>query len=190
MVPIAGRQFPGACIFSGLTVAAGPSTMPTTSPAAARPMSRFTYDGPRQASGGYKALLRDPAAEPIPPRAYQARTVDDPDRHRLRHNAELDRGYGQIREMEQETRACSLTDSGSGPIRKSFSAALHDMFPRGQSDRQGRADAGRMPCAHYKPELRRRGECYGASRTPPTAEAWCAQFEENNRKWLKTTVPR
>ena len=71
----------------------------------------------------------------------------------------------------------------------SFMRALQDMFPLAKTIVKGARLRDECRGAHYKPEF----ALPDINATDPAerhrqADAWCRRFEENNRKWLKTTV--
>ena len=70
-----------------------------------------------------------------------------------------------------------------------FLRALQDMFPLAKTIVKGARLRDECRGAHYKPEW----AMPEIKATEPAerrrqAEAWCRRFEENNRKWLKTTI--
>ena len=71
-----------------------------------------------------------------------------------------------------------------------FARALEDMFPLAKTILKGRLARDECRGAHYKPEFAM-PEIDGRPTRPSgvaQAEDWCRRFEENNRKWLKTTI--
>jgi succinate dehydrogenase / fumarate reductase flavoprotein subunit len=92
--------------------------------------------------------------------------------------------------LEQQAHHCRLCDSGNWTNQDVvFVRALADMFPLAKAIVKGALVRDECRGAHYKPEFalpeiqagspaERRGQ----------AEEFCRRFEENNRKWLKTTV--
>ncbi len=182
-----------ACIFSGLTVAPGVMNyIGSLAQGAAADQPSSLYD--RAAAkhlADYKALLARPEGGANPYRLHaelgklmtKIATV-------IRHNAELDAGYAKICEMQQQARSCPLADRGEWANQDVvFLRALEDMFPLAKTIVKGARMRDECRGAHYKPEF----AMPGVDATEPAerrrqAEAWCRQFEENNRKWLKTTV--
>ena len=64
-----------------------------------------------------------------------------------------------------------------------------DMFPLAKTLLKGARNRDECRGAHYKPEFQLPGvDAEDAAERKRQAEAWCDRFEENNRKWLKTTV--
>ena len=70
-----------------------------------------------------------------------------------------------------------------------FVRALEDMFPLARTILKGAILRDECRGAHYKPEFAP-SEVTAADPAERyrQAEAWCERFEENNRKWLKTTL--
>jgi succinate dehydrogenase / fumarate reductase flavoprotein subunit len=110
----------------------------------------------------------------------------------VRHNSELQAAYGQVQELEDRTRRCSLSDTGNWTNQNViFTKALRDMFPLAKTILKGALARDECRGAHYKPEF----AFPGIDATDPAerrrkAEQWCDEFEENTRRWLKTTVAK
>jgi succinate dehydrogenase / fumarate reductase flavoprotein subunit len=178
-----------ACIFSGLIVAPGVVNFIGNQPAAGPSSLHDRAAHKHQAE--YKALLSRPADGP---NAYELHAELGQLMTRIatvvRHNADLEEGYGRLCELEQQAHHCRLCDSGNWTNQDVvFVRALADMFPLAKAIVKGALVRDECRGAHYKPEFalpeiqagspaERRGQ----------AEEFCRRFEENNRKWLKTTV--
>jgi succinate dehydrogenase / fumarate reductase flavoprotein subunit len=182
-----------ACIFSGLTVAPGIVAYSDNLPHGdARDQRTVLYDrAVAKQQAAYKALLARPDGGANPYRLHadlgklmtKIATV-------VRHNTDLAEGYGKLCTMEQEARTCSLADTGEWANQNVvFLRALQDMFPLAKTIVKGALARDECRGAHYKPEF----EMPAVEATDPAerrrlADAWCQRFEENNRKWLKTTM--
>jgi succinate dehydrogenase / fumarate reductase flavoprotein subunit len=182
-----------ACIFSGLTVAPGVVSYARSLPdGAACDQPASLYSGARaRHESQYQALLARPDGGPNPYQVHQelgrlmtqTATV-------IRHNDELERAYGRVCELQEKARGCSLSDRGNWVNQNlSFVRALDDMFPLARTILKGALARDECRGAHYKPEF----ALPEIHATDPgerrrQAEAWCDQFEENNRKFLKTTM--
>jgi succinate dehydrogenase / fumarate reductase flavoprotein subunit len=95
-----------------------------------------------------------------------------------------------VKDLYERAKRCSLSDTGSWTNQNVvFTKALIDMFPLALAILKGALQRDECRGAHYKPEFA----------FPPLtaedpaerhreAEAWCDRFEENNRKWLKSTI--
>ena len=70
-----------------------------------------------------------------------------------------------------------------------FARALEDMFPLAKTILKGALARDECRGAHYKPEFAMPEiDAADPAERRRQAEAWCDRFEENNRKWLKTTI--
>ena len=182
-----------ACLFSGLTVAPGIINYLDALPggaAAEQPSSLFDREVYRH-EAGYHALLSRPQGGPSVYSVHaelgrvmtKAATV-------IRHNAELQAAYEKVCELDERARQCSLADTGGWANQEVvFARALEDMFPLAKTILLGALARDECRGSHYKPEF----AMPEIDATEPAerrrqAEAWCQRFEENNRKWLKTTV--
>jgi succinate dehydrogenase / fumarate reductase flavoprotein subunit len=65
------------------------------------------------------------------------------------------------------------------------------MFPLAKLILKGALQRDECRGAHYKPDFAMPGiEATDPAEKRREAEAWCDRFEENTRRWLKTTVAR
>lgn len=182
-----------ACIFSGLCVAPGVvayvSNLPE-GPAAEQPSSLFEQ-ATRKYQADYQGMLARPDGGVNPYRLHaelgqvmtRAATV-------IRHNRELESAYAQVCRLEEQARACSLSDKGNWANQNVvFARALGDMFPLAKTILKGALLRDECRGAHYKPEYAMPDvDAQEPAERRRQAEAWCDRFEENNRKWLKSTV--
>src|SRR5205085_11716532 len=110
----------------------------------------------------------------------------------VRHNDQLSEAYKTVCELEQRAKRCSLSDTGNWTNQNVvFTKSLRDMFPVAKAIIRGALLRDECRGAHYKPEF----AMPGLTATDPAelgrqAEAWCDRFEENTRKWLKTTMAK
>ena len=108
----------------------------------------------------------------------------------VRHNDKLRETYDKVCELEERAQRASLSDTGSWTNQNVvFTKALLDMFPLAKAIVRGALLRDECRGAHYKPEF----AMPPLTATDPEerrreAEAWCDRFEENNRKWLKSTI--
>ena len=183
-----------ACIFSGLTVAPGVIAYIDNLPggkAADQPSSLFDQAAYKHLAE-YKAMLARPDDGPNPYTLHlelgrlmtKSATVV---RHNRRSASGIRAGFAKWKSKPGIARRPT---AAIGPIRtSSSSAALQDMFPLAKTIVKGALLRDECRGAHYKPEF----AMPDITATDPAeqrrqAEAWCDRFEENNRKWLKTTV--
>ncbi len=105
----------------------------------------------------------------------------------VRHNADLDRAYAEVCELQARAARCRLSDTGNWTNQNVvFTRALLDMFPLARTILKGARARDECRGAHYKPEFAMPSlEATDPAERRREAEAWCDRFEENNRKWLK-----
>lgn len=108
----------------------------------------------------------------------------------VRRNDQLSEAIEKVKQLGQRAAACSLSDTGSWTNQNViFTKALQDMFPIALSILRGALLRDECRGAHYKPDFAmpslteqepqaRRAE----------AERWCDRFEENNRKFLRSSI--
>ncbi len=182
-----------ACIFSGLTVAPGIATVLANLPggtAAEQPVSLFE-DAHRRHQAAYAELLsRSPEGEnpyllheELGKVMTRAATV-------VRHNDDLERAYEEVLALEERAARAAISDQSNWTNQNVvFARALLDMFPLAKLILKGARARDECRGAHYKPECA----------LPPItaadpaerrrqAEDWCDRFEENNHRWLKSTI--
>jgi len=182
-----------ACIFSGLTVAPGVVNYVaglSGGATAEQPSSLFDRAVYKH-QAAYKALLARPAGGPNPYQLHaelgqsmtKTATV-------IRHNSDLQAAYQKVCELEQQAQAASLADtSGWANQNAVFVRTLQDMFPLAKVILKGALARDECRGAHYKPEfaLPEIDAADPAGRRQQ-AQQWCDRFEENNHKWLKSTI--
>jgi len=182
-----------ACIFSGLCVAPGLVSYFDTirgGLAAEQPTSASEAKA-RRHRAKYEELLARPDGGPNPYALHlelgramtEAATV-------VRHNDALARAYQQVCQLQEQARRCSLADKGLWANQNAvFVRALEDMFPVAKAILRGALARDECRGAHYKPEFAM-PEIHAAdpAQRRREAEAWCERFEENNRRWLKSTI--
>lgn len=110
----------------------------------------------------------------------------------VRRNDQLAEAYATVCDLEQRWQKCSLSDTGSWTNQNVvFTKAVGDMFPLAKLILKGALQRDECRGAHYKPEFAMPGiEADDPAERRRLAEEWCDRFEENTRKWLKTTVAR
>ncbi len=182
-----------ACIFSGVTAAPGVVGYVNNLPGGSAAEQRCSlYEGERRKhQADYDALLARADGGPNPYQLHaelgrlmtRAATV-------VRHNRELEEAYGTVCELEQQARRCSLSDKGSWANQNAlFVRALEDMFPLAKAILRGALLRDECRGAHYKPEFAMpHVDAEDPAERRRQAEAWCRRFEENNCKWLKSTI--
>jgi succinate dehydrogenase / fumarate reductase flavoprotein subunit len=110
----------------------------------------------------------------------------------VRRNDQLAAAYDEVCAIEERWRRCSLSDSGNWTNQNVvFTKALGDMFPIAKLILKGALLRDECRGAHFKPTT----AMPGISATEPAAqrreaEQWCDRFEENTRRWLKSTIAK
>ena len=108
----------------------------------------------------------------------------------VRYNQQLDEAYEKVDELHKRAMACSLSDTGSWTNQNLiFTKALQDMFPVAKSILKGARMRDESRGAHFKPDFSMpslKEEEPAARRAE--AEAWCDRFEENNKRFLKSSI--
>lgn len=180
-----------SCIFSGLFVAPGiVNLMKNNKAASDLPKSIFEKAVAVQESR-HKALLANQAGDENPYLLHQelgdtmtrAATV-------VRDNAQLDEAYAKVLDLQSRSKKCSLSDTGSWTNQNViFTKAVQDMFPVALSILKGARMRDESRGAHYKPAF----SPPSLKSTDPAerlreAEAWCDDFEANNKKFLNSTI--
>jgi succinate dehydrogenase / fumarate reductase, flavoprotein subunit len=184
-----------SCIFSGLIVAPSVETLLCSlkgASAADQPSSLYEHARKHQqqihdkllnrAAGGENPyLIHDELGKVM----TSAATV-------VRYNKDLALAYDKVCQLEERARRCSLSDTGNWTNQNVvFTKALRDMFPIAKLILRGAYMRDECRGAHYKPDF----AMPGLKATDPAerrreAEAWCDRFEENTRRWLKTTIAK
>jgi succinate dehydrogenase / fumarate reductase flavoprotein subunit len=180
-----------SCIFSGLFVA--PTLQAACGTTKAEAPARIFEAALRREEERHQALLARTAGDENPYELHQelgglmtrVATV-------VRRNDELAAAYDDVCEMENRWQRCAVSDTGNWTNQNVvFTKALGDMFPVAKLILKGALLRDECRGAHFKPEF----AMPGIAATDPAgkrreAEQWCDRFEENTRKWLKSTIAR
>lgn len=177
-----------SCIFSGLFCASG--VVAGARQGGREHERRFTAALKRQEER-HQAILSRPAGESNPYDIHRqlgdvmtrAATV-------VRRNDQLSQAYDEVCRLEDLWRHCSLSDTGNWTNQNVvFTKSLGDMFPIAKLILKGALLRDECRGAHYKPEFSMPGiEATDPVEQRAEAEQWCDRFEENTRKWLKSTI--
>ncbi|QDS92778.1 Fumarate reductase flavoprotein subunit [Roseimaritima multifibrata] len=108
----------------------------------------------------------------------------------VRRNDQLQDAIGKVDDLHKRAKRVHLSDDGSWTNQNVvFAKALQDMFPLAKCVLEGALRRDECRGAHFKPDFQKPSL---TSEEPAErrrqAEEWCDAFEENNRKYLKTTV--
>ena len=178
-----------SCIFSGLFCASGviagakKNARDETSP-------DFVAAVKRQEER-HQAILSRPAGESNPYDIHrQLGDIMTRTATVVRRNDQLSEAYDNICQLEKVWEQCSLSDTGNWTNQNViFTKSVGDMFPLAKLIVKGALLRDECRGAHYKPNF----SMPGIAATEPAeqkaeAERWCDRFEENTRKWLKSTI--
>jgi len=178
-----------SCIFSGLFVA--PTLQAVCEGRGSADDARLFDAAVRREEERHRALLGRTAGVENPYDLHQqlgvlmtrAATV-------VRRNDQLESAYGQVCDLEDRWRRCAVSDTGNWTNQNVvFTKALGDMFPLAKLILKGALLRDECRGAHFKPDCAMPGIVESdpaAARVE--AERWCDRFEENTRKWLKSTI--
>lgn len=184
-----------ACIFTGLITGTGVANrMKSNDRPLAGERESSLFDRACQAKqADYKALLARDGQGDNPYEIHQelGRVMTETATV-VRHNPDLENALTKVNELQQRAGKCSLSDTGNWTNQNVvFTRALQDMFPLAKTILKGALARDECRGAHYKPEFAMPhvdAEDPGERRR--LAEAWCDRFEENNKKWLKSTIAK
>lgn len=108
----------------------------------------------------------------------------------VRENTQLQESIGKVEELHQRIKRCSLSDTGNWTNQNViFTKAVQDMFPIAFAILQGALQRDECRGAHFKPAF----AMPSLTATDPVerrrqAEQWCDRFEENNNRYLKSSI--
>jgi succinate dehydrogenase / fumarate reductase flavoprotein subunit len=181
-----------SCIFTGLFVAPGVENLLSAGQGAAAdlPSSLFESEQKRHQAEHDSLLSRKGGGENPYLIHQQLGDVMTKAATVVRRNDQLKDAYDKVSELADRAAHCSLSDSGAWTNQNVvFTKALLDMFPLAKSILKGALLRDECRGAHYKPEF----AMPHLTKDDPAerhreAEAWCDRFEENTKKWLKTSV--
>ncbi|HBB73927.1 MAG TPA: succinate dehydrogenase flavoprotein subunit, partial [Planctomycetaceae bacterium] len=178
-----------SCIFSGLFVA--PTLKAVCEDRRSADDARLFDAAVRREEERHRALLGRTAGVENPYDLHQqlgvlmtrAATV-------VRRNDQLESAYGQVCDLEDRWRRCAVSDTGNWTNQNVvFTKALGDMFPLAKLILKGALLRDECRGAHFKPDCAMPGIVESdPSAARVEAERWCDRFEENTRKWLKSTI--
>jgi succinate dehydrogenase / fumarate reductase flavoprotein subunit len=178
-----------SCIFSGLFVA--PTLKAVCEGRGSADDARLFDAAVRREEERHRALLGRTAGVENPYDLHQqlgvlmtrAATV-------VRRNDQLESAYGQVCDLEDRWRRCAVSDTGNWTNQNVvFTKALGDMFPLAKLILRGALLRDECRGAHFKPDCAMPGIVESdPSAARVEAERWCDRFEENTRKWLKSTI--
>jgi len=108
----------------------------------------------------------------------------------VRRNSQLESALAKVDELSDRAANCSLSDTGNWTNQNVvFTKALVDMLPIAKSILKGALLRDESRGAHFKPDF----SMPDLKATDPAerrqeAEKWCDWFDENTKKWLRSSI--
>jgi succinate dehydrogenase / fumarate reductase flavoprotein subunit len=108
----------------------------------------------------------------------------------VRKNEQLTDALSKVDDLHQRAMKAGLSDTGSWSNQNViFTKSVQDMFPLAKTILKGALQRDECRGAHYKPEFEKPPlTSEDPAERRRQAEAWCDEFEANNRKYLKSTI--
>jgi succinate dehydrogenase / fumarate reductase flavoprotein subunit len=108
----------------------------------------------------------------------------------VRRNDQLQDAIEKVNELHERALKVNLSDTGSWSNQNViFAKSLQDMFPIAKSILQGALARDECRGAHFKPDFQKPSlTAEDPAERRRQAEEWCDAFEENNRKYLRSTI--
>ena len=181
-----------SCIFSGLFIGPGIVNWIKSNKAAAD-LPKSIYEGAlSKHQARHKKLLSNASGTGENPYLIHQELGDIMTRAAtvVRYNNQLTEAYEKVSAMNERAQRCSLADTGNWTNQNViFTKSVQDMIPVAQCILKGALMRDESRGAHFKPDF-----CMPSlAATDPTerrheAEKWCDAFEENTRKYLKSSI--
>ncbi len=180
-----------SCIFSGLVVAPGISNWIQSNKSKESVPSSVYDQALTQQKERHKSLLSGTSGNENPYLLHQqlgdvmtrAATV-------VRENGQLQEAYAKVLDIQERSKRCAVADTGSWSNQNViFTKSFQDMIPIALAILKGALLRDECRGAHFKPAFAPKS----LTATDPVerrmqAETWCDQFEENNRRFLKSSI--
>ena len=181
-----------SCIFSGLFVAPGIKSRLDSLEKSATDVSSTVYQRAQdQKQAEHDDLINRESSKDNIYKIHQelgdimtkAATV-------VRRNDQLQNAIGVVNDLCDRASKCGLSDSGNWTNQNvMFAKALIDMFPLAKTVLKGALQRDECRGAHYKPDFQMPSlKSTDPEQRQKEAEQWCDRFDENTKKWLKSTV--
>ena len=108
----------------------------------------------------------------------------------VRDNTQLETALGKVHDLHERAMRASLADVGTWSNQNViFTKSVQDMFPLAKTILKGALQRDECRGAHFKPEFQKTSlTAEDPVERRAQAEAWCDEFEANNRRYLKSTV--
>jgi succinate dehydrogenase / fumarate reductase, flavoprotein subunit len=182
-----------SCIFSGLFIGPGiQSLLSGTKQAAAELPAEIFERAVRGQQDRHDKLLKQANQGSENPYLIHQELGDIMTRAAtvVRENGQLQQAYDQVSQLHERSKKCALSDTGAWTNQNvTFTKALQDMIPIAKVILKGALLRDESRGAHYKPAF----SMPSLTATEPAerrrqAEQWCDRFEENNARFLKSTI--
>ena len=184
-----------SCIFSGLIMGGAVQTLFASrrgKTASELDAALFENERRRHEAAYERLLRREPGGENPYLLHGELGDVMTKSATVVRRNEQLSEAFDRVCELEQRAARALLSDTQNWTNQNAiFTRALADMFPLAKTILKGALLRDECRGAHYKagfamPSLTAEDPVERRKQ----AEAWCDRFDENNRKWLKSTIAR
>jgi succinate dehydrogenase / fumarate reductase flavoprotein subunit len=181
-----------SCIFSGLFIGPGLVNWIKSNKAAAD-LPKSIFEGAVSVQQArHKKLLSSASGSGENPYMLHQELGDIMTRAAtvVRYNNQLAEAYEKVSAMVERAQRCSLTDAGNWTNQNViFTKAVQDMIPIAQCILKGALMRDECRGAHFKPDF----SMPSLTSTDPVerrheAEKWCDAFEDNTRKYLKSSI--
>ena len=179
-----------SCIFSGLFVAPSLVAAREEIAGAADPTRLFEAEIRRQEERHRELLGRTSGNENPYELHHQLGNLMTRVATVVRRNEQLAEAYGEVCDMAERWQRCAVSDTGNWTNQNVvFTKSLGDMFPIAKLILKGALLRDECRGAHFKPEFSMPGiEATDPAEKRAEAERWCDRFEENSKRWLKSTI--
>jgi len=180
-----------SCIFSGLFVAPGIVNWMKSNKSAASMSSTIFERAVAKQQDRHKALLSGNGGSENPYLIHQelgdimtrAATV-------VRENTQLTEAYAKVLELQERAKRCALSDTGNWSNQNViFTKSVQDMIPVGLTILKGALQRDECRGAHFKEAYAQNSlTAEDPAERRRQAEDWCDDFEQNNKRFLKSSV--
>jgi succinate dehydrogenase / fumarate reductase flavoprotein subunit len=110
----------------------------------------------------------------------------------VRYNNQLQEAVTKLDELQERATRCSLSDTGAWTNQNViFTKSVQDMIPIAKCIVKGALSRDESRGAHFKPEFSLPAiKSESPAERRREAEAWCDHFEENNKRFLKSSIAK
>lgn len=181
-----------SCIFTGLFIGPGIQNKLESMPKSASEESSTLYEAATKAhQEKHDELLKREGGDENPYKIHQELgEVMTKSATVVRRNEQLQSAYETVMDLGERAKKCALSDTGNWTNQNVvFWKSLNDMFPLAKALVKGALQRDECRGAHFKPDFAMPSlQATNDKDRIAEAEKWCDRFEENTRKWLKSTI--